>query len=117
MTVPPARPGAATTGGVSPMLRSLAILLLVVPLLGTAVHIAMYVMAIGSAEGQDWVRAYIRGPALKVVGFATFVCLLGNWFHYRRTRMTLDIVSRIAIYVWILTIVLLLRGLWLTKSL
>jgi hypothetical protein len=33
--------------------------------------------------------------------------LVGNWFHYRRTAMNLDIASRIAIYLWILSSLLL----------
>ena len=112
MTASPPKPEGGAADEISPALRAIAYVLLAVPLAGIAAHAVIYLVAIASPEGQEWLREYIHSPALKIIAAVSFVCLVGNWFHYRRTRMTMDVFSRIAIYLWILTIVLLFKVLW-----
>jgi len=87
-----------------PVLRATAIVMLVVPLLGLAFHAVVYLQF-----PRELADAYVFGPGLKIVAGISFVNLMGNFFHYRRTRMRMDVASRILTYVWILTIVLMLK--------
>ena len=92
-----------------------AIALLVVPLVGIAAHAVLYYLASEGAVAPASVRAYVFGWGTKAVAALAILCVVGNWVHYRRTRMRLDVASRIAAYLWILSIVLLLRAVHTTR--
>jgi len=91
---------------ISPGMRALGFLMLAVALLGLVIHVTMYLVAMGAPARPDWLNAYLHG-GIQVDLVVAFVTLVGNWFHYRRTAMNLDILSRIAIYLWILSSLLL----------
>ena len=96
---------AATDDAPSPLLRGLAFVLAAVPAAGIAVHVAFYV-----ALSPEALKAYVFGVWMKALVFVAFLCLVGNWLHYRRTRMRLDVVSRVLAYLWIISMILLLRA-------
>ena len=112
--MPPESP--ETAPELSPAARLTGWLLLIVSLAGMAVH---GVLLFSVYEWPDWrlpVHEYVYGLGMKIVCVACLACLFGSWFHYHRTRMTLDIVSRIATYLWIVTIVLLFQALYKLAS-
>ena len=102
MTEATPQPEGEPTEDVSPALRFLALVNLLLPIAGLLAHAAMY-----AAASPEWTAAYVRGPPIKVIAVVAFINLVGNWFHYRRTRMNLDIFARILTYLWILSIVLM----------
>jgi hypothetical protein len=87
--------------------RRTAALILVVPLLGIAVHAIFFVYGRANPE---WLYHYVFvGPWLMyVVAPLSFANLVASWMHYRRTGMRMDLAARIATYLWILSYVLLL---------
>ncbi|HUU09027.1 MAG TPA: hypothetical protein VM431_00635 [Phycisphaerae bacterium] len=85
-------------------LRALGILLLVVPMAGLVLHLALYGLL-----DPEMLKAYVHGPWLKAAAIVAFVNLVGNWFHYRKTRMGLDVASRIMTYLWVISMIVLLR--------
>jgi hypothetical protein len=85
----------------SSLLHWLAVAMFALPVVGILFHAFIY------ATVPPWSNEYLRGTPIKIVAAVSFVNLVGNWFHYRRTRMNLDIFARILTYLWILTIVLL----------
>jgi hypothetical protein len=93
----------------SPLVVALAGLMLVLPLAGLAWHAVVYLYF-----DDEAVSAYLRGNLLKVSVFVAFANLIGNWLHYRRTRMKVDLASRILTYVWVISMILLFRrvALW-----
>jgi hypothetical protein len=107
MNEPAGTPEAEAQDGPSPGMRTLGILMMAVALLGLVAHVTMYLMALGAPVRPDWLTDYLHGPGIKVDLVVAFITLVGNWFHYRRTAMNLDILSRIAIYLWILSSLLL----------
>ena len=88
--------------GPSLLARALAVVMVVLPIAGMLFHVFIYLKA------PAWSNDYVRGPALKTVAIVSFINLFGNWFHYRWTRMNLDVVSRILTYLWVCSILLLL---------
>ncbi len=91
----PGRPHAA-------LLKALAAVMLVAPLAGIAWHAWVYL-----AFDRDAVIAYGASPWMKTSAGLAFVLLLVNWFHYRHTRWTVDLVSRILLYAWAVSMALL----------
>jgi integral membrane sensor domain MASE1 len=85
-------------------MRALAVAMVVLPIAGMLFHAFIY------AKAPAWGNDYIRGPALKAVAIVSFINLFGNWFHYRHTRMSLDVLSRVLTYLLILSMVLMLPG-------
>ena len=102
MTQPPAEAGDAP----SPTMRALGVLMLALALLGLAAHVTMYLMALDAPVRPEWLTAYLHG-GIQVDLVLAFITLVGNWFHYRHTAMNLDVASRIAIYLWIMSSLLL----------
>jgi len=98
------RPDAEPPAGPSALMKVLAAVLLVVPALGVALH-----MWIWADFDDEAVGDFVRSPWLKAEAIGAFLVLLGNWFHYRHTRMKVDIVSRIVTYLWAISMVLLFR--------
>jgi len=89
----------------SPLARQLAALILVVPLVGIAVHAIFFVHGLANPE---WLHDYVFGPWLKYgVAPLSFANLVACWMHYRRTGMRMDLAARVATYLWILSYVLL----------
>jgi hypothetical protein len=89
------------TDEVSPVTRALAVVMFALPVLGILFHAFIY------ATVPPWSGDYLHGTGIKIVAAVSFVNLVGNWLHYRKTRMNLDIFARILTYLWILSIVLL----------
>lgn len=98
----PPTPESQAPAGPSPLMRALAVVMVVLPIAGMLFHAFIY------ARAPAWSNDYIRGPALKTVAIVSFINLFGNWFHYRHTRMNLDIFSRILAYLWVISILLML---------
>jgi len=107
MNEPAGTPETEAPDVLSPKMRALGVLMMAVALLGLVAHVTMYLMALGAPVRPDWLTAYLHGPGIKVDLVVAFMTLVGNWFHYRHTAMNLDIASRIAIYLWILSSLLL----------
>jgi len=107
MNEPAETPEAEAQDVLSPKMRALGILMMAAALLGLVAHVTMYLMALGAPERPPWLNAYLLGPGIKVDLVLAFMTLVGNWFHYRHTAMNLDIASRIAIYLWIMSSLLL----------
>jgi len=105
MTETPPQPEEQAQDEMSPALRAIAVVMLVVPLLGLAFHAVVYLQF-----PRELADAYVFGPGLKIVAAVAFANLLANFFHYRHTRMSLDVAARILTYVWILSIVLMMKA-------
>ena len=102
MNAPSGQPAAPEPGKVSPALWVAAVVMLVVPIAGLAVHVVLYV-----SSDVTWVPAYKR-YGLALVGVLAFGNLVANYFHHRRTRMGLDMISRALTYLWVVSIIPLL---------
>jgi len=76
--------------------------MLVVPIAGLAVHAALYV------SGDVARILEYRKYGLGLVGVLAFGNLVANYFHYRRTRMGLDMISRVLTYLWVVSFIPLL---------
>ncbi|MBM4018826.1 MAG: hypothetical protein FJ288_10935 [Planctomycetes bacterium] len=87
----------------APLIRVLAGVMLVLPAAGLLVNLAAYLLL-----PADWAVQYVRGVGVRSAIGIAFVNLVGNWFHYRYTRMGLDVVGRILTYCWILSGLLLM---------
>ena len=82
-------------------MRALAWVIFGVGVAGLAFHVVFYF-----AGPTEWLIAYAQGIGIWVgVGLA-FVNLLAAHLHYWRTRMSLDVASRVVAYLWILSIIL-----------
>lgn len=89
---------------VSPLLRLLAAVMLLAPIAGLAAHAAVWGLL-----SHEVLRTYVYGPWLKAAVILAFFNLLGSFFHYRHTRMGIDIASRVLTYLWLLSVLLLLH--------
>jgi hypothetical protein len=98
----PQTPESKAPAGPSPLARALAIVMVVLPIAGMLFHVIIYVAS------PAWAAGYVRGSGLMAVAIVSFINLFGNWFHYRHTRMNLDILSRILAYLWVISILLML---------
>jgi len=85
-------------------MRALAWVIFLVAAAGLAVHVVFYL-----AGPTEWLDAYARGPWMKIGVGVAFANLLAGHLHYWRTRMRLDVASRVLAYLWILSIVLYLH--------
>jgi hypothetical protein len=93
---PSPSPSAAADTGVSPLMRVLGVVMLVVPIVGTLVNVALL-----AGLSDAWAQAYRESHVLAAGMLLSVVVLFGSHFHYRRTRMRIDIVSRIAANLWL----------------
>jgi hypothetical protein len=82
-------------------MRALAWAIFLVAATGLAFHVVFYF-----AGPTEWLVAYARGLGMKIGAGIAFANLLASHLHYWRTRMRLDITSRVVTYLWILSIVL-----------
>lgn len=115
---PDSGPGIRKAPVLSPGLRATAYFLFILPIAGLLAHGVIYIVGLSSPE---FLHDYCYFPLLasgdrvfvtplRIVAGVSFVCLVSTWLHYRRTRMGLDIASRIAAYLWVISIILLLRA-------
>ena len=84
--------------------RMLAVLIFLVSAGGLAAHVLLYVVASDEVLG-----AFVHGAGARTSAALAFLALVGGHIHYWRTRMRLDIASRVLAYLWILSIVLVLH--------
>jgi len=84
------------------VLKALGAVMLVAPLAGIAWHAVVYL-----TFDLDAVVAYGASPWMKASAGLVIFLLLVNWFHYRHTRWTVDLVSRVLIYCWAVSMALL----------
>ncbi|MCX5682660.1 MAG: hypothetical protein NT049_03125 [Planctomycetota bacterium] len=96
------------TEEVPPVMRALAVVMFALPLLGILLHAFIY------AAKPAWSDAYLHGNVFYVVAMASCANIFGNWFHFRHTRMTLDIFSRILTYLCLISL-FALRIYWLPR--
>lgn len=82
-------------------MRALAWVIFGVGVAGLAFHVVFYL-----AGRSEWVAAYAQGIGIRIGAGLAFADLLAAHLHYWRTRMRLDIASRVVAYLWILSIVL-----------
>ena len=92
---------AAEAEEVPPVMRALAVVMFALPVLGILLHAFIY------ATRPAWSGHYLHGNAFYVVATVSCANIFANWFHYRSTRMTLDIFSRILTYLWLISLFLL----------
>jgi len=104
MSAAPQSPETETRSAVSPLMRTLAAVMLLAPIAGLAAHAAVW-----GLMSHEALRAYVYSPWLKAAVLLALFNLLGAFFHYRRTRMGIDIASRILTYLWLLSVILLLH--------
>ena len=83
-------------------MRLLAVAMLLVPVAGLVVHGILYAYPHAG-------EAYLKTRWPMVAAALGVANLFANWFHYRRTRMGVDIASRILTYAWVLSLVWMLR--------
>ena len=100
MNAPSGQPAGVRRRKVPPVLWVAAVVMLVVPLAGLAVHVALYF-----SGDIAWISAY-RKYGLALVGVLACGNLVAIYFHHRRTRMGLDIVSRVLTWLWVISIIL-----------
>ena len=99
---PRSEPGPlAPAGRPFSVMRALAWVVFGVAVAGLAFHVVFYL--VGPSE---WLAAYAQGIGIKVGAGLALANLLAGHLHYWRTRMRLDIASRVLAYLWILSIVL-----------
>jgi uncharacterized membrane protein (GlpM family) len=102
---PRAPPAAPARAAPAPLLRTLGVVLMAVPAAGVAAHVVCYL-----ALDADGLRAYVFSPWMKVLAVLAFFNLVASWFHYRKTRMGLALASRVMTYVWVISMIVLLRA-------
>ncbi|MGB2796769.1 MAG: hypothetical protein WBD75_09350 [Phycisphaerae bacterium] len=85
-------------------MRALAWVVFGVAVAGLAFHVVFYL-----AGPTEWLAAYARGLWMKIGIGVAFANLLAGHLHYWRTRMRLDVASRVLAYLWILSIIPYLR--------
>ncbi len=88
---------------VSSAMKALAAVLLLVPLAGLAVHVALY-FRWPEGAGQFGRTEWAKAEAIAAVLFVA-----ASWFHWRRTRMKLVLAARVMAYLWIISIILVLH--------
>ncbi|HUX17424.1 MAG TPA: hypothetical protein VMW52_13185, partial [Phycisphaerae bacterium] len=100
MTVPesprPERDPLAPAGRPFSVMRALAWAIFLVAAAGLAFHVVFYF-----AGPSEWLTAYAKGTGIWVGMGLAFATLLATHLHYWRTRMRLDIASRVLAYLWI----------------
>jgi hypothetical protein len=84
------------------VLKVLAAVMLLAPVAGIAWHAYVYLQF-----DVDAVIAYGASVWVKASAGLVFVLLVVNWFHYRHTRWTVDLVSRVLLYCWAVSMALL----------
>jgi len=94
--------GAEPAGPPSALMQVLAVVMFVAPAAGIAWHAFVYL-----TYDLDAVIAYGAGPLMAASAMTAAVLVLLNWFHYRHTRMKMDLVSRVLAYLWIISAALL----------
>ena len=108
MTAPepprPARDPLAPAGRRFSAMRALAGVIFLIAAAGLVFHVVFYL-----AGPTEWLAAYARGPWMKISIGVAFANLLAGHLHYWRTRMRLDVASRVVVYLWILSIIPYLR--------
>ena len=85
-------------------MRALAWAIFLVAAAGLAFHVVFYL-----AGPTEWLAAYAGGIWMKISIGVAFANLLAGHLHYWRTRMRLDVASRVVVYLWILSIIPYLR--------
>jgi hypothetical protein len=104
MTQTPAEPQGEAAPGISPAMRALGLVMLVLAVAGVAVHLVLLVLRVELIEG---IREYFHSKAMHAVLVLAFLNLFTCYFHYRRTGMRLDFITRILSNVWIVLVLLL----------
>lgn len=84
------------------LLKSLAAAMLLAPVAGIAWHAVVYL----TFDVEAVVR-YGASLWMKISAGLAFALLVVNWFHYRHTRWTVDLVSRVLLYCWAVSMALL----------
>jgi len=97
----PERDPLAPAGRPFSVMRALAWAIFLVAAAGLAFHVVFYL-----AGPTEWLAAYARGLWMKIALGVAFANLLAGHLHYWRTRMRLDVASRVLAYLWILSIIL-----------
>lgn len=82
-------------------MRALAWVIFGVAVAGLAFHVVFYL-----AGPPEWLAAYAQGIGMRIGAVLALAVLLAAHLHYWRTRMRLDVASRVVAYLWILSIVL-----------
>ena len=82
-------------------MRALAWVIFGVGVAGLAFHVVFYF-----AGPSEWLAVYAQGTGIWVGMGLAFATLLAAHLHYWRTRMSLDVASRVLAYLWILSIIL-----------
>lgn len=83
------------------VMRALAWVVFGVAVAGLAFHVVFYL-----AGPSEWLASYAQGIGIKVGAGLALANLLAGHLHYWRTRMRLDVASRVLAYLWILSIIL-----------
>jgi len=96
----PERDSLASAGRPFSVMRALAWAIFLVAAAGLAFHVVFYL-----AGPTEWLADYARGLWMKISVGVAFANLLAGHLHYWRTRMRLDIASRVLAYLWILSII------------
>lgn len=96
MIAPSPPPEAVPRPAVSPVMRLIGIVLFVAPVAGTVINVALL-----AGLPDAWAQAYRESHVLAAGMFLSVIVLFGSHFHYRRTRMRIDIGSRIAANLWL----------------
>ncbi len=100
----PTRNTTKGSDGPSPGARLLAVLIFLASAGGLAAHVVLYVLG-----SDETIGAFVHGAGARVSAGLAFAALVAGHVHYWRTRMRLDIASRVLAYLWILSIVLVLH--------
>jgi hypothetical protein len=87
---------------VSGAMKAAAALLLVLPILGIAAHVAIWRLA------PDWIMPYFTSRGMYAVIAVAAVALVASYLHYRRSRMRTVLVARVLCFIWMLSFALLL---------
>ena len=108
MTAPesprPERDPLAPAGRPFSVMRALAWAIFLIAAAGLAFHVVFYL-----AGPTERLAAYAGGIGMRIGAVLALAVLLASHLHYWRTRMRLDIASRVLAYLWILSIIPYMR--------
>ena len=103
MNASPSSPDNDSHDEVSPLLRFLAVAMLVLPIAGLAVDVVLLVAGVPEWLRGDRLAQVMTAPALLAVAN-----LFGSYFHYRRTGMRINGITRILTNLWLLSVLVLI---------
>jgi hypothetical protein len=98
------RPASRTAPGLSPSRKALAVVLLVVPILGMAAHLAIWLWA------RNWIEPYCHTHATYAVALLASINFMAALLLGRRTKSRALLAARVLSIMWMVSLALLISS-------